>query len=245
MKIILLTLVLSLLLASVKSSASTLFDKERNRHVPVNISLPTNPVLCREMKPCPVAFISSGYGIEHGQYRFLSDKLNNLGYLVVAIGHERPGDPPLSVTGNFYETRQENWQRGARTLEFVREKVKQKYQNYDTDAIVLIGHSNGGDISALLANQAVRYIDTLITLDHRRVPLPRHARLNILSIRGSDYPADEGVLPSKLQAAQLNMCIHTITNARHNDMADYGPTWLKENIAELVSGFLQGKQCPL
>ena len=37
---------------------------------------------------------------------------------------------------------------------------------------------------------------TLITLDNRRVPLPREARLRVLSLRGSDFAADPGVLPS-------------------------------------------------
>ena len=40
--------------------------------------------------------------------------------MVVAIGHELPNDPPLSVSGNLYETRSENWSRGAVTLDFIR-----------------------------------------------------------------------------------------------------------------------------
>ena len=101
---------------------------------------------------------------------FLTKVLNELGYLVVAVGHELPGDPPLSVTGNLFETRSENWTRGAATLNFLQHQLASRYPSYDFEALLLVGHSNGGDISAWLANQTQPYVNTLITLDHRRVP---------------------------------------------------------------------------
>ena len=119
---------------------------------------------------------------------FLTQQLNELGYLVVAIGHELLKDPPLSVTGDLYETGSENWQRGAVTLEFIWKTLKLSYQNYDFEHLLLIGHSNGGDIAYWLANENKSYIVSLITLDHRGCL----CLVRILSIRASDFPADKG-----------------------------------------------------
>ena len=81
-------------------------------------------------------------------------------------------------------------------------------------------------------------IDALITLDHRRVPLPRSTELNVLSIRGTDFPADKGVLPSEDEQSSFNICVKEIPEASHNDMSDYGPSELKEKIGSLVSNYL-------
>lgn len=163
--------------------------------------------------------------------------------MVVAIGHELENDPPLSVSGNLYETRSENWMRGAETLDFIKHSLASTYQNYNFNDLLLIGHSNGGDISSWLANAGKDYIDTVITLDHRRVPLPRNKNINVLSIRGSDYPADEGVLPSSEETQEYGMCVSEIPKSRHNDMTDYGPKWLKDEIKRVVKNFLNDTSC--
>lgn len=84
---------------------------------------------------------------------------------------------------------------------------------------------------------------SIITLDHRRVPLPRTKHVNVLSIRGSDFPADIGVLPSEKENISFGSCIIEIPKARHNDMSDYGPIWLKEKIATLVTSYLSKSAC--
>ena len=92
-------------------------------------------------------------------------------------------------------------------------------------------------------NEAKPYVKSIITLDHRRVPLPRAKHVDVLSIRGSDFPADIGVLPSEKENIIFGSCIIKIQKARHNDMSDYGPIWLKEKIATLVTNYLSTSAC--
>ncbi|MGL5027276.1 MAG: alpha/beta hydrolase [Shewanella oncorhynchi] len=220
-----------------------IYDKSRDRNIPVEVSYPHTDIKCSELSKCPVVFISAGYGVEHTKYSFLTNSLNRLGYMVISIAHELSEDPPLSIQGDLYKTRSENWIRGAKTLDFVRDELKGTNPNYDFNSLVLVGHSNGGDISAWLANEKKTYIKTVITLDNRRVPLPLDKKIGVLSIRGSDFLADEGVLPTDNQKTIYQGCIVQIPNSRHNDMSDYGPNWLKEKMSLLVTQYLQGASC--
>ena len=223
--------------------ADVIFDKSRDRYIPIEISHPVQTGACKAQSPCSVAFISAGYGVSHLNYQFIANLLKQRGYMVVAIGHELPNDPPLSVSGNLYETRSENWSRGAVTLDFIRNNLKPRFKNYDFDNLTLVGHSNGGDISAWLANEGKDYIQDIITLDHRRVPLPRRDDVKVLSIRASDFPADKGVLPTVSEQQKFGSCVVTITKSRHNDMEDNGPEWLKTKINALIVGFLEENSC--
>lgn len=220
-----------------------ILDKSRDRLIPFEVSYPLDKASCTPAVKCPVAFLSAGYGVPHTEYSFLVAQLVKLGYMVVAIGHELPSDPPISLKGKLFETRSENWVRGARTLEFLKNELQSRYQEYEFNALLLIGHSNGGDISSWLGNEAKPYVKSIITLDHRRVPLPRTENIDVLSIRGSDFSADIDVLPSEKENIIFGSCIITIPKSRHNDMSDYGPSWLKEKIATLVTNYLSKKDC--
>ena len=224
-------------------NAEIIHDESRSRAIPIEITFPNNIELCSTDSKCSVAFLSAGYGVSHLKYTFLSEELNQLGYLVIAIGHELPNDPALSITGNLYETRSENWSRGAKTLNFLQISLSERFKEYDFEKLLLIGHSNGGDISAWLGNEHKNYIQRIITLDHRRVPLPRHSNYQILSIRASDFPADKDVLPTVVEQEKYGSCVVNIPNAKHNDISDFGPGWLKEKIRLLVNGHLSGLSC--
>jgi len=236
---------LSILIASFVqvANAEIIYDESRQRNIPVAVTYPVDKSACSIESKCPVAFLSAGYGISHLQYTFLANELNQLGYLTVAIGHELPSDPPLSVTGNLFDTRSENWRRGANTLDFLKIKLSKRLTSYDFENLLLVGHSNGGDISAWLGNENKDYIKNIITLDHRRVPLPRNPSMAILSIRASDYQADKGVLPSEREQLTQGSCIVKIPESRHNDIADFGPQWLKSTIVSLVRSHLNGQPC--
>ncbi|MCL1068536.1 alpha/beta hydrolase [Shewanella olleyana] len=251
-------------------------DISRERLIPVELYYPVTEFNCSEASKCPVMILSSGYGLLHTEYQFISQHFQQQGYLVIAVRHELPSYPPLSRVQPFAETRHENWQRGADTLNFIQHYFSQQYvtpqfvsrqfvnqqyvnqkqsstdstryiaENFDFKHITLVGHSNGGDISSLLANSGasniennkVDYISCIITLDHRRVPLPRDPAIKVLSIRASDYPADEGILPSEGENAS-NISVIMIDGSRHNDMNDYGPTWLKDKILNLIDEHMQ------
>ena len=222
------------------SEYRVVFDPKRQRDIPIQVRFPLDAAGCNDHSPCPVAFLSSGYGVAYDQYSFISDALNKAGYLVVAIQHELPADPALAVTGHLFTERRENWQRGAATIRFVHNELKANFAGYNFDKLTLVGHSNGGDIASWLLNEHPDFAEKLITLDHRRVPLPRTQSGSVLSIRASDFPADEGVLPTAAEQTQFDPCIVQVANSRHNDMTDFGPDWLKNALSNIMLGFLSG-----
>jgi len=223
--------------------SETLRDAARGRDIPVLVYLPTPGLSCRPQRRCGVVLLSPGYGIPHTGYSFLANALTANGHLVVAVQHDLPDDPPLTAPGDLIAVRTPFWERGAENLRFLKVALSKQHPDFDWTHLILIGHSNGGDLSSFLLRRTPEFASTLITLDHRRVPLPRHAGLQVLSIRGSDFEADPGVLPSVSERAESAACITEIRGSRHNDMSDAGPAWLKTQINETVHAFLESGVC--
>ena len=228
---------------NVFSQTTNIEDNARDRVIPVKLYYPENIEKCTVELRCPVVFLSAGYGMLHTDYSFLAEQFSLLGYLTIAIKHELPGDPALSVTGNLYETRSENWIRGSKTLEVVRDKLIQKLHEFNFDSLILVGHSNGGDIASWLGNQGRGFISDIITLDHRRVPLPKTSKIKVISIRASDYLADIGVLPTPKEQVKYGSCVVKIEDSKHNDFWDGGSTSLKNIVLSIVKGHLNNLSC--
>lgn len=220
-----------------------IFDQSRDRHIPISVTYPTNENACQPKSPCEVVFISAGYRVPYEKYAFLTDRLIELNYLVIAIDHELPSDPPLSRTGNLYETRIENWQRGAKTIDFVHNYLSKRFLNYDFDHLTLIGHSNGGDISTWLTKQNSSYVKQLITLDHKRVTLPKNKNIKVLSVRATEYPTKKGVLLTDSEQNKFGVCIVEIPNSKHMDLTDYGLEPVQQKVRQLVESFLSRQTC--
>jgi hypothetical protein len=125
-------------------------------------------------------------------------------------------------------------------LEFVISELKRKYPALDTRHLVLVGHSNGGDISCLFESKHPADVESVVTLDHRRMPIPRVRQPRFLSIRGDEYEADAGVLPSAEEQAGLNIRIVRLKNTKHMALTDQGPADTKTAVAQLVGDFVQG-----
>jgi|GEM_PF-468015 len=228
---------------SPRQSSLSIFDAARQREIPVELYFPDHATRCTSAHPCPVALISAGYGISNKRYAFISSALRERGYLAVAVQHELPSDPPLATDGDLYTGRMPNWQRGAENLRFVRQFMRRSHPGFNWAQPILIGHSNGGDISAWLVHESPVFAGSLVTLDNRRVPLPRRSSPRVLSIRASDFQADAGVLPTDAERKSSGSCVVTIKNARHNDMQDGGPIDLKNTIAGYVVAFINGGTC--
>jgi len=225
-------------------SSLTLFDEARQRPVPVELYLPADGAGCTSTQPCPVAILGSGYGISNGSYSFLADALGANGFLTVAVQHELPSDPPLATSGDLFAGRIPNWERGADNLRFVMQTLEQFHPGFDWSRPVLIGHSNGGDIATWFVQASPSFAGRLVTLDNRRVPLPRGSSSpRMLSVRASDLQADEGVLPDPDELEVAGSCVVWVNGARHNDMHDGGPEELKAAIANAVVPFLRGERC--
>lgn len=220
------------------ASNEVIIDKNRDRAIAINTALPSNALSCSEQKKCPVVFINAGYGIAHTDYQFATDIFTAKGYLTVAVAHELESDPALNRTPPYMATRIENWHRGVVTIKFLVNELGARYPEYDFTRLTLFGHSNGGDISALYAAIYPEQVGQIITLDHRRMLLPRNKNIRVLTLRGSDYQADDNVLLTEKELAEYPVTQITIEKSRHNDMYDGGPKWLVKRMADEIEKFL-------
>ncbi len=210
-----------------------LHDASRDREIPVAIYIP------RPAMDTPrVALLSSGYGEQHTAYSFIAEDLMAHGFVVVAVQHELPTDLPLASAGDLFTERLPNWTRGTENLSFVLTALADEYRQYDWSGLLLVGHSNGGDISALFAHTHPDQIAAVITLDNRRYPVPRNENIRVLSVRAADFEADAGVLPSVAEESRYPIQIVKLGAARHNDMHDGGNDTLKHQISDAIRQFL-------
>ncbi|MBB6271144.1 pimeloyl-ACP methyl ester carboxylesterase [Pedobacter cryoconitis] len=212
-------------------------DQSRNRLVPVAIYKPDATVFNRK-----AVILNHGYGNNQWgsfkAYSFLADYLASKGYTVVSIQHELSTDELLPSTGKPQETRRPNWERGVQNIIFVINQLKKTRSDLDYKHLNLIGHSNGGDMVMLFAAEYPKLVDKVISLDNRRMPIPRIKKPAIYSLRSSDQPADEGVLPSSEEQQRLGIKIINLKNITHNEMDDYGKDFQKAEMNKLILGFL-------
>ncbi len=223
--------------AEVAATELKLHDDARNRDVPVVIYRPAAP---QAGKP-RLAIISHGYGGKNSDYSFIATYLASNGYAVASIQHELAGDEPLPKTGNPYETRKPSWERGVQTILFVLKQLTQREPELDTKKLLLIGHSHGGDTSMLFAQEHPELVETVISLDNRRMPIPRTATPRILSIRSSDQTADDGVIPTSEEQARCGIRVVKLPATIHNDMWDGGTAEQKAEIIRHIAAFLESK----
>lgn len=219
----------------------TLFDKNRSRAIPIAIYFPsTKDTSYSGIRP---AIMNHGYGFNQGnaylRYTYLTQFLANAGYFVISIQHELPDDELLPLTGDPLIVRRPFWERGADNMLFVLEWMKIHYPLLDFKHLTLIGHSNGGDMTALFPQKYPDVAENIITLDHRRMPLPRDEKPRILSLRSSDQVADEGVLPDPEEQRKWDISIIFLSDMPHNDMDDHANNQQRENIRFHILQFLK------
>ena len=216
----------------------TLVDTTRGRTIPIAIWTKTGASLDDQL---PV-LLSHGYNENlpgtYLHYSYLAEFLAEHGCFVVSIQHELQGDGPLEMNGNLRELRMPNWERGAKNILFVLDQLKRVHPELGFSHTTLIGHSNGGDMSVLFAQQHPELVENLITLDNRRLPLPRSKTPRVLSLRSNDAPADEGVLPTREEELRFGIKVVRMDNTRHNEMSDRANADQREAIRWLVFAFL-------
>jgi pimeloyl-ACP methyl ester carboxylesterase len=103
----------------------------------------------------------------------------------------------------------------------------------DLSHVTVMGHSQGGDISMLFAQLHPDLVECVLSLDNRRMPLPRTRKPFVCSIRSSDQPADEGVLPTHREAEDLHMRVLT-SSVPHNNMGDAGTPEQRLELVKMV-----------
>lgn len=220
---------------SVKISRLSLTDQARGRLVPVALYTEV-PSQVGRLKP---AILSHGYGAKNTDYAFIATYLATHGYCVASIQHEIAGDEPLPTTGKPYETRMPSWQRGVQNVLFVLDELKRMRPDLDYGQLLLLGHSHGGDTSMLFAHRHPALVRAVISLDNRRMPFPRVKQPRLFSIRSSDQPADDGVIPSPQEQTKLGIRVVTLPATAHNDMWDGGTEQQKTEIIRHIDGFLR------
>ena len=224
---------------ALKLDSINMFDSVRNRIVPVALYLPSSNQKIDHQK---VVILSHGYNVNRGgsnkEYSYLATFLATQGYFVASIQHELPTDDTIPLQGVPQIVRRPFWERGAKNILFVLNELKSIYPELDYQHLVLIGHSNGGDMSMLFGQQYPGLVDKIISLDSRRMAFPRSSHPKIYSLRSCDQLADEGVLPTideqKKYGTQIIKLKHTI----HNDMDDSGTDNQKKEINKYILKFL-------
>jgi pimeloyl-ACP methyl ester carboxylesterase len=205
--------------------------------VPMDIHVPANIQVCTNATPCPVAILSPGYGLSGSDYSFVTNHLNGMGYLVVALQDSAGGvildrDAPVSPQVQAMA------RVASRSISTAIDEAAVRYPQFDWQHLLLVGHSLGGDSSAQFAADNAKRVSSLISLDSRRVALPRSAGIHVLTIRASDTTADPGVLPNEEERRRYGTCVVRIEGSRHNDMQDAGSEQLKSRITSAIDTFL-------
>lgn len=201
-----------------KLDSLELFDKSRNRKIPVAIYSPASD---QKIKHQQVIIFSHGYGENKGGdnriYSYLTENLASKGYFVISIQHELPNDDLLPMEGDLKVTRKPNWQRGCDNILYVLNDFKKTNPELDFKHLALIGHSNGGDMTALFATEYPQMVYKIITMDNRRMPLPRANKPMVYTLRSKNYDADKGVLPTEEEKKKYGITVQ-FTPINHSDM---------------------------
>jgi len=213
-----------------------LYDSSRERHIPVAVYSPANAGRNK------VIIFNHGYGANKGGdyklYSHITKELAAHGYFVISIQHELPTDDLLAMEGDLYTNRMPNWERGVENISFVIDEFKKSNPELSWEETTLMGHSNGGDMAMLFAQKHPGMISKAISLDNRRMPLPRCEKPRIYSLRGSDYPADEGVIPTLKEQEDLKIKVIYLDNIKHSEMDNKASDSQSRIINRYLLGFL-------
>ncbi len=68
--------------------------------------------------------------------------------------------------------------------------------------------------------------------------LPKTKNLKVYSLRSSDQPADEGILPTEDEVKKYKMKILKLENTIHNEMDDKANNEQQKEIQEYVLSFI-------
>ncbi len=215
-----------------------LFDSARSRIIPVAYYSPKV-----QKKQQQLVIFSHGYGANKGgdylAYSYLTEFLAAKGFFVASIQHELPTDSLMPLQGIPQVVRKPFWERDVENILFVMNSLRTSHPNLDFKHITLSGHSNGGDMTALFAQKYPEKIRKIITLDNRRVALPRTSKPSIYSLRSSDQAPDEGVVPTAEELKKFTMTIIKLPNTIHNDMDDNANAAQRKEIQDFFMKFLK------
>ncbi len=227
---------------AIRHDAIDLFDASRGRPVAVDVAVRRDVEMqaMAGLRTLPVAIVNHGNTVKNTEYSFLANVLALRGYLVLSIQHDLPTDPPLVTrVGEPYVGRLPVYHRGVANILFAVDEMKRRIDYANYDRLLMVGHSNGGDISMFFAKEHPDLIKRVVTLDNLRVPFLTQAKFKILSLRSKDarFVPDPGVVPDDDECAKTGIEVIK-TGAQHTDMTDSGPDEVKAKIQDVLDRFL-------
>jgi len=229
---------------AIRHERMPLYDMARNRSVPVDLYIRRDKEMkaLAGMEVLPVAIVSHGNTVASSEYSFLANMLAARGYLVASIQHDLPTDPPISMKGYPYVGRLPSYERGVANIDFLVSELRKSEPIADYDHLMMVGHSQGGDISVFYAAGHPDSVVKVVTLDNLRVPL-EFVKAKMISFRsnGGSFKPDPGVVPAE-DECEKNGIELVMTGAPHWDLNDRGPDNLKDKIANKLSQFLDDEK---
>jgi len=229
----------------VRHETVALFDAERGRPVAVDVAVRLDSEMrgIAGLQVLPVAVVNHGNSVRNTEYSFLANLLALRGYLVLSIQHDLPTDAPLvTKIGEPYVGRLPVYRRGVANILFAVGEIKKSFAYADYDRLLMVGHSNGGDISMFFATEHPDMVKRVVTLDNLRVPFLTQAKFKILSFRSKDphFVPDPGVVPDDAECAKAGIEV-VKTGFQHTDMTDRGPEHVKTTIQDTLDRFLSNE----
>jgi predicted peptidase len=226
----------------VSRDTAQFYDNARKRQIPVAYYHPSQQT--KPIKNQQIVILNHGYGKNapdsYLEYSYIAEDLVKMGYFVVSIQHELPTDDLIPDAGKPQIVRRPFWERGAENIRFVIQELQKKYPQLDYKHITLIGHSNGGDMSMLFAHKYPEKVYKVISLDNRRMALPRVKTPKLYTLRSNDYPADEGVLPEVAEQKKYGITVQA-TPVNHNNMDNDASDEEKKVLLEFIEKYLKEK----
>ncbi|OGX85304.1 hypothetical protein BEN47_15210 [Hymenobacter lapidarius] len=218
-------------------------DSSRNRVIPVAVYypavLPASAATGGQPPKLKLAVLSHGYGVKNTEYSFVARHLVAHGYYVASLQQDLPTDAPIPQGGDVHQTRYPYWKRGVENIAFAIRALRRRTLVLDGQPVLLLGHSYGGDIAMLFAQEHPALAQRVISFDNCRVPLPRTRQPRIFSLRSSDQAADPGVVPTSVEQAEFGMTIIKLAATPHNKMCDAASARQKQEMNQWVSRFLE------
>jgi pimeloyl-ACP methyl ester carboxylesterase len=210
-----------------------LWDKAHRRLVPV-LLYSENIDSGKNRK---VVILAHGLGIRNSDYAYISSHLAAKGFIVASVQYGQPGDKEPDRSGNIYEALKPVWDQSDQSILFAIHYLKNKYPNLDCQNLTLIGHSRGGDVLALFAQEYPEMVSKLISLDNGHMPLPRTIKPQVFSLRAYNTTPDKGVLPTPEEQKEFNITIVELQDISHIEMC-FGTEAQKEEMIRYIDGFL-------
>jgi hypothetical protein len=227
---------------AIRHETVDLYDAARGRPVSVDVAVRRDSEMkaMAGMQTLPVAILNHANTVRNTEYSFLANVLALRGYLVLSIQHDLETDGELvTKPGELYVGRLPVYQRSVADIFYSVNELKKTIGYADYSKLLLVGHSNGGDVSMYFAKEYPDLVKRVVTLDNLRVPLLTEAKFKILSFRSKDpdFVPDPGVVPDDEECAKTGIQVIR-TGAPHNDLSDRGPDAVKEKIQDQLDQFL-------